>query len=94
LNRILNKCRIFKKRFLVGHGHQKGGIVTKVFNNDPTNAINIVYFDVLPWFLRVYLHSLVIMDSSSGKKVDPLKLDFVPGVDRERPYSMELVLKV
>jgi len=90
---ILNK-KDFSKRYLVGHGHQKGGVVTKIVNNDPVNSQNVVYLDILPWFLRVYLHSLVITDSSTGAQVDPLNLNFVPGIDRERPYSLEMVLRV
>jgi phosphatidylinositol glycan class T len=78
----------------VGYGHQKGGIVTKIYNSDPKTPLNIVYLDVIPWFLRVFLHTLKIVDGTTRNDVTPLKLDFVPGVDRQRPYSIEMVLQV
>lgn len=59
---ILKPPTLHATRYLVGHGHQKGGIVTKVYNNDPKTPLNIVYMDVIPWFLRVFLHTLNIVD--------------------------------
>ncbi len=91
---ILKPPVLHTTRYLVGHGHQKGGVVTKIYNSDPKQPLNIVYLDVIPWFLRVYLHTLKIVDGVTGNDVTPLKLDFVPGVDRQRPYSLEIVLQV
>ena len=51
-------------------------------------------FLFLSRFLRVYLHTLKIVDGATGNEVTPLKLDFVPGVDRQRPYSIEMVLQI
>lgn len=91
---ILKPPVLHATRYLVGQGHEQGGIVSKVYNTDPKNPLNIVYLDVIPWFLRVYLHTLKVVDGSTRKLVQPLRLHFVPGVDRERPYSIEMVLRV
>ena len=91
---ILKPPALHATRYLVGHGHQKGGIVSKVYNTHPSAPLKIVYLDVIPWFLRVFLHSLKITDGVTGREVKPLALKFVPGVDRQRPYSIELVLQV
>lgn len=75
--------------FLLGHGQEKGGIVTKIVNNGP-KPLNVVFLDVVPWFLRLYLHTLKITNNKIAD-VKPLISDFVPGQDRMRPYTLELV---
>ncbi len=66
------KPRIYATRYLKGHGNEKGGIVTKIFN-EGTGALKVVYLDVIPWFLRVYLHTLTVVNGK-GEVVKPLKL--------------------
>ena len=44
----------------VGYGREKGGIVSLLHNNHPTQDLLVVYMEVIPWFLRVYLHTLTI----------------------------------
>ena len=46
---ILKPPALHATRYLVGHGHQKGGVVAKVYNNDPKQPLNIIYLDVIPW---------------------------------------------
>ena len=65
-----------------------------MYNTDPNTSLNIVYLDVIPWFLRVFLHSLKIVDGVTRNDVAPVDLKFIPGVDRQRPYSIEIVLQV
>lgn len=55
--------------FLVGYGLERGGIVNRIHNNDPKKAIRVVFLDIVPWFLRVYLHTLKV--SSEGKLITP-----------------------
>ncbi len=101
--------RLMTTRFLSGHGTEKGGIVTRIRNHGD-KTVTVVFLDIIPWFLRVYLHTLqvkiyqVFKDHKShihwfqinvnGEKVKPIRLDFVPGVDRQKPYSLELVLAI
>ena len=75
---------LLNKSIFTGHGNEKGGIVTKVFNESP-KPLKIVYLDIIPWFLRVYLHTLKVT-TANGKVIKPLKLSFQPGVDRKKPY--------
>jgi len=89
---LIGKPKIYATRYLKGHGNEKGGIVTKIFN-EGQKPLKIVYLDIIPWFLRVYLHTLKVT-KSNGKAQKPLKLNFQPGVDRKKPYSLEMVLEV
>jgi len=44
--------------------------------------------DVIPWYLRVFLHSMKVLNTQ------PLAVHFEPGVDRIKPYSLEMVLDI
>jgi len=48
-----------------GYGRSSGGIACLIHNNHPTSDIVIVYQDVVPWYLRVYFHTLKIETFSS-----------------------------
>lgn len=81
--------------------------MTKISNNLPSN-LRVVYLDVVPWYLRLYFHSVKISSipkaaaSGGSKKTDdprsrllrPLKVEFSPGRDRESPYVLEMVVEL
>lgn len=91
-NQALEVPSIRATRYAAGYGQEKGRLVTKIFNR-ASKSIPVVLFDVLPWYLRVYFHTLVVTNSN-GNTVEPLRKEFSLGVDRVRPYSMELVLSL
>jgi len=85
---------ISASRHQTGYGQEVGGIVTQIRNSGP-DPLTIVLYDVLPWYLRVYFHTLSIearMTHGRVRKISPLKSKFVPGLDRAKPYTLELVL--
>lgn len=90
---LISKPLIHATRYVSGHGNEKGGIVTKIFNEDPHQSLKVVYLDILPWFLRIYLHTLKIQ-VNDHQDVQPLKVFFKPGVDRTAPYTLEMVLEI
>ena len=68
--------------------------MTKIRNNAATPQ-RIVFLDVLPWYLRCYLHTLSLKnDKARGGLLRPLVTDFRPGKDRDRPYVLELVVEL
>ena len=83
-------------RHQTGYGQERGGIVTTIKNSGVKN-LKVVFLDIIPWFLRVYLHTLTIETTrSSGVTTldKPLMTKFTPGIDRKKPYSIELVLDI
>jgi len=78
-------------RHVVGTGQERGGIVTTI-RNRCTSTLTGVYLDLLPWYLRVYLHTLRV--EVNGQTVAPMKVVYRPGRDREQPYHLELVLRI
>ena len=80
---LIPKPRIHATRYFKGHGNEKGGIVTRIFN-EGQKPLNVVFLDIIPWYLRVYFHTLKIRNGQ--KEIKPHFLDTIPGRDRERPY--------
>ena len=88
---LIPKPRIHATRYFKGHGNEKGGIVTRIFN-EGQKPLNVVFLEIIPWYLRVYFHTLKIRNGQ--KEIKPHFLDTIPGRDRERPYSLEMVFEI
>lgn len=71
-------------RSLTGYSQDRGGMRIKL-NNPANEPIKVVFFETLPWFMRVYLHTLKV--SGAGQ----IKTQFYkPALDRTRPGHLEL----
>ncbi|XP_022082353.1 GPI transamidase component PIG-T-like [Acanthaster planci] len=77
-------------RFLSGFGQEQGGITCQLFNSHATEALRVIYMETVPWFIRLYLHTLKI--ENSLHVIKPEKQLYTPGNDRSNPYLLELVL--
>ena len=90
-------------RYLTGLGQERGGVRASI-KNIGKESLTITYLEIIPWYLRVYLHTLNIATDSINnvnqniagkhKNLEPLKLVYIPGVDRKRPYHLEMILKL
>ncbi|CAG8474801.1 14065_t:CDS:10 [Acaulospora colombiana] len=82
-----------EEKFDYGYGQERGGIKINIFNKSPNSSIPIIYYDVIPWYLRLYLHTLKVQ--VNGKDIisdieHPIKdLFYQPAVDRSRPHVIE-----
>lgn len=91
-NVLLNSLPpLHANQYLTGYGQERGGIVTKVYNNH-WNTLDVVVLQNLPWYVPIYLHTLAI--KSNGKDLKPLSQKYIPGKLRKRPYYLELVLRL
>ena len=79
-------------RYQSGTGQERGGITAEL-KNSASNPVTVVYLEVIPWYLRVYLHTLEVT-TGGGQTLLPVSMDYKPGRDRSRPYMLELVLKL
>ena len=77
-------------RYYTGLGRERGGVRTSIRNNGK-EPLTIAYLDIIPWYLRMYLHTLNIV-TTDNKQLEPKQMHFSPGVDRTKPYHLELVL--
>lgn len=92
---------VYMERSFTGYGLDRGGIRTE-FTNPLDQEAHFVYLEVLPWYMRPYLHTLQIEELSNGvkKQLDiennnVLKnIVFSQLVDRERPTQIEIEMVI
>ncbi|KAH7074122.1 GPI transamidase component GPI16 precursor [Paraphoma chrysanthemicola] len=80
---------IFAARTINGHGQERGSTQSVLRNPSTTDALEIVYLESLPWFMKPYLHTLrAHVDTTSE---NPIKETYYrPAIDRKRGTHLEL----
>lgn len=78
-------------QYLSGYGQERGGIVTKIYNNH-WKQIDVVLMQNIPWFIPIYLHTLKV--TADGRDIKPIQLRYIPARQRERPTYLEVLLTV
>lgn len=76
---------ILALRSLTGYSQDKGGVRVKFENPSDSESVSLLYSETLPWFMRVYLHTL---DVSGTGSID--SQFYKPAIDRVRPGYLEL----
>ncbi|XP_046842958.1 GPI transamidase component PIG-T-like [Xenia sp. Carnegie-2017] len=79
-------------RFLTGYGQERGGIQSEIINRHKTASVYLVYFQVFPWYFRIFLHSLRVYVNDVDIRLEYVQ--YVPSRDRQRPTVLELALAV
>ena len=46
------------QRYLSGSGHEWGGLHTEITNSHASESLRLLYLDMIPWFFRVFVHTL------------------------------------
>lgn len=83
---------LFAERSITGHGQERGGVRALLTNPSRMNAVEFVYFEALPWFMKPYLHTLKAQISGQSTPSKDLIKDmyYRPGLDRQRGSQLEL----
>lgn len=97
----LGEQALHAERTIVGHGQERGGMRIILNNPSETNAVDFIYFETLPWFLRPFVHTLqaTITGHDGIRRQVPtsqiIKETFYrPAIDRKRGTQLELALSV
>ncbi|CUM62821.1 uncharacterized protein PRCAT00000379001 [Priceomyces carsonii] len=84
-------------RSLTGYSQDQGGIRVVFFNPSTTESISFIYFESLPWFMRLYLNTMKVRASIGTKDYHPVDEStfikdrfYEPSIDRMRPSHIEL----
>jgi phosphatidylinositol glycan class T len=86
---ILEQPLLYAERSFIGYGQERGGVQAILTNPSSTDAVDFVYMESLPWFMKVYLHTL-------NAKINGLDEDIVkemyyrPALDRKRGTQLEV----
>ena len=74
LNNQKNISTIRVHRFVTGTNQFNLGLKTIFENTYASNSIEITYLENIPWYFRVYLHTLKIKYENSNELIKPSKL--------------------
>ncbi len=92
---------LLAERTMTGHGAAHGGMRSIFTNPSSTEAVEFVYFETLPWFMRPYMHTLKAEITYSSNPFDDGKDDKImrdmyyrPAIDRHRGTHLELLLSI
>lgn len=91
-------------RFLMGSGNERGSIAMSFLSTgldkqlvDSSNdcSIKAVVFQVVPWYVKVYYHSLEVFIDGNSKAISEVvdKIHVTPSEDKLLPGTMEMLLK-
>lgn len=91
---------IYVERSFTGYGQDRGGMRTVFTNTSPDKSVRYVYFETLPWYMRLYLHTMELENASVNPafaKLFPSIRDNIiqdilyrPAIDRKRPTQIEI----
>jgi phosphatidylinositol glycan class T len=85
----LEQPLLYAERSFIGYGQEHGGVQAILTNPSTTEAVDFIYLETLPWFMKVFLHTLKV-------KVDGLSRDVIeemyyrPALDRKRGTQLEV----
>ncbi|KAL7811565.1 GPI transamidase component PIG-T [Trichoderma gracile] len=90
---------LYAERSFTGHGQEHGG-VQAILTNPGDDPVEFVYMESLPWFMRVYLHTLSARVSASSPNVNTSSADIIkeiyyrPALDRARGTQLEVLVSI
>ncbi|KAI0459065.1 Gpi16 subunit [Xylaria acuta] len=87
---------LYAERSFTGHGQERGGVQSILTNPSPDTEVEFVYMESLPWFMRVYLHTLQArVEGTLGAKDDLIEeIYYRPALDRARGTQLELRMRI
>jgi len=97
----LEQPLLYAERSFNGHGQERGGVQTVLTNPSSTDSVEFVYLETLPWFMKLYLHTLRARVQThpeapvSWSEEDIIKeIYYRPALDRRRPTHLEVLLRI
>ncbi|KAF2269672.1 GPI transamidase component GPI16 precursor [Lojkania enalia] len=86
---VLAQPPLYAARHINGHGQEHGSVQAVITNPSSTDAVEFVYLESLPWFMKPYIHTLQARVNSSPE--NPIRETYYrPAVDRQRGTHLEL----
>ncbi|MBA0847902.1 hypothetical protein Goshw_025393, partial [Gossypium schwendimanii] len=103
---LCQQAPLHANRFLMGSGNERGAIAISLKStqssegfmgsnsNDERCELRVDVFQVVPWYVKVYFHSLQVFVDQQPKAVSDIieKIHVSPSKDKVSPGVMELVL--
>jgi phosphatidylinositol glycan class T len=82
------------ERSFIGYGQESGGVQAILTNPSLTESVEFVYMESLPWFMKLYLHTLKAkIDGKDGKHALQ-EMYYRPALDRKRGTQLEIRITI
>ena len=89
----LEQPLLYAERSFTGYGQERGGVQAILTNPSKTNAVDFVYMESLPWFMKLYLHTLKAkINSADGDLIK--EMYYRPALDRKRGTQLEIRMQI
>jgi GPI-anchor transamidase subunit T len=85
----LEQPLLYAERSFIGYGQERGGVQAILTNPSPTEPVGFVYMESLPWFMKVYLHTLKAKINGLDEDVIQ-EMYYRPALDRKRGTQLEV----
>ncbi|KAI0595164.1 Gpi16 subunit [Biscogniauxia sp. FL1348] len=87
---------LYAERSFTGHGQERGGVQSILTNPSSDTEVEFIYMESLPWFMRIYLHTLKTrIEGISGNNEDVVEeIYYRPALDRARGTQLELRMRI
>jgi phosphatidylinositol glycan class T len=87
---------LYAERSFTGHGQERGGVQTILRNPSPDTEVEFIYMESLPWFMRIYLHTMEARVAGQPHANKSLidQVYYRPAVDRARGSQLEVRMRV
>lgn len=89
----LEQPLLYAERSFTGYGQERGGVQAILTNPSSTNAVDFIYMESLPWFMKLYLHTLKAkINGADGNFIK--EMYYRPALDRKRGTQLEIHMQV
>ncbi|KAI8984284.1 GPI transamidase component PIG-T [Mycotypha africana] len=88
---------IYAERYFTGYGQERGGLKITIYNRNGETSMPVIYYDSIPWYLKLYLHTLKVdvfslqngslLNEEDGGVIQ--EMYYQPAIDRGRPTVLE-----
>jgi len=85
----LEQPLLYAERSFIGYGQERGGVQAILTNPSSTKAVDFVYMESLPWFMKLYLHTLKAKINGNSEDVIQ-EMYYRPALDRKRGTQLEV----
>jgi phosphatidylinositol glycan class T len=85
----LEQPLLYAQRSFIGYGQERGGVQAILTNPSPSEAVDFVYMESLPWFMKLYLHTLKAKINGNSEDVIQ-EMYYRPALDRKRGTQLEV----
>ncbi len=87
---------LYAERSFTGHGQERGGVQTILRNPSPDTEVEFIYMESLPWFMRIYLHTMEarIAGHPHHNKSLVQQVYYRPALDRARGTQLEVRMRI